>query len=280
MSDESRLRASHGAADSEPNRLAAPADVRALVRESLAAITPARLAVGRSGPAYRTATQLALREAHAVAVDAVRAECDPTRDWGEDFVRRWRIVVGRTEAMSKDEYLLRPDLGRRLSADTRAMIAAECPPRADLQVAVGDGLSASAAVVQTPWLLPRLTELASESGLVVGRPVFVRFARVGILNDLGDLLDPAVVVLLIGERPGMATAESLSAYCAYRPRSGDNDSRRNLISNIHARGVGVEEAARRILALVKKMLALRTSGVAVKEDGLMSRDAAAIEGKE
>jgi ethanolamine ammonia-lyase small subunit len=78
----------------------------------------------------------------------------------------------------------------------------------------------------------------------------------------------------------MATAESLSAYCAYRPRSGDDDSRRNLISNIHARGVGVEEAARRILALVKKMLALRTSGVAVKEDGLMSQDAAAIEGKE
>jgi ethanolamine ammonia-lyase small subunit len=280
MSDDSPLRASHGTADSEPNLLATPADVRALVRESLAAITPARLAVGRSGPAYRTATQLALREAHAAAVDAVRAECDPTRDWGEEFVRRWRIVAGRTEAMSKDEYLLRPDLGRRLSADTRATITAECPPRADLQVAVGDGLSASAAVVQTPRLLPRLTELASESGLVVGRPVFVRFARVGILNDLGDLLDPAVVVLLIGERPGMATAESLSAYCAYRPRSGDNDSRRNLISNIHARGVGVEEAARRILALVKKMLALRTSGVAVKEDGLMSRDAAAIEGKE
>jgi ethanolamine ammonia-lyase small subunit len=94
----------------------------------------------------------------------------------------------------------------------------------------------------------------------------VRYCRVGVLNDVGELLNPEVVVLLIGERPGLATAESLSAYMAYRPRSGHTDAQRNLISNIHARGVGHEEAAARVLALAEMMRRLQGSGVAVKED--------------
>jgi ethanolamine ammonia-lyase small subunit len=99
----------------------------------------------------------------------------------------------------------------------------------------------------------------------------VRYCRVGLLNDVGELLDPAVVVLLIGERPGLATAESLSTYLAYRPRPGDSDARRNLISNIHARGVSHPAAADRILALAEKMRSLQTSGVAVKEDAVPSQ---------
>ena len=99
----------------------------------------------------------------------------------------------------------------------------------------------------------------------MGRVVFVRHCRVGILNDVGDLLGPEIVVLLIGERPGLMTAESLSAYLAYRPRAGDTDERRNLISNIHARGVGVAEAAPRILALAARMREARAGGIAVKE---------------
>src|SRR5262249_39951973 len=89
---------------------------------------------------------------------------------------------------------------------------------------------------------------------------------VGVLNDIGDLLDPAVVVLLIGERPGLATAESLSAYMAYRPRTGHTDAQRNLISNIHVRGVPCEAAAPRILNLAAQMIRLKASGVAVKEE--------------
>jgi len=88
---------------------------------------------------------------------------------------------------------------------------------------------------------------------------------VGILNEIGHLLEPDVVVLLIGERPGLGTAESLSAYMAYRPNHGDTDASRNLISNIHSRGVGIEEAATRILALVESMLAGKMSGTAIKE---------------
>ena len=88
-----------------------------------------------------------------------------------------------------------------------------------------------------PALLPLLAAEADHRGWRFGRPFFIRHGRVGVLNDIGEMLDPAVVVLLIGERPGLATAESLSAYMAYRPRAGHDDARRNLISNIHARGV-------------------------------------------
>jgi len=94
----------------------------------------------------------------------------------------------------------------------------------------------------------------------------VRHCRVGVLNEVGELLDPAVAVLLLGERPGLATAESLSAYLAYRPRPGHTDAQRNLISNIHARGVSAGEAARRIVALAEKMRLMQASGVAVKEE--------------
>ena len=113
--------------------------------------------------------------------------------------------------------------------------------------------------------MPRLQVEAARRGWRFGRPFFIRHCRVGVLNDIGELLDPAVVVLLIGERPGLATAESLSAYMAYRPRPGDDDSRRNLISNIHARGVSPDVAARRIALLAEQMIRLQTSGVASRK---------------
>src|SRR5207253_11408967 len=100
-----------------------------------------------------------------------------------------------------------------------------------------------------------------------GQPFVIRHGRVGVLNDIGAVLDPAVAVLLIGERPGLATPESLSAYMAYRPRPGHDDSRRNLISNIHARGIPPDQAAVRIVRLAQQMIRLGISGVAVKEQG-------------
>jgi ethanolamine ammonia-lyase small subunit len=132
-------------------------------------------------------------------------------------------------------------------------------------VLIGDGLSATAVAAQAPALLDRLRDAAQARGWSFGRPFLVRYCRVGVLNDVGDLLAPAVVVLLIGERPGLATAESLSAYLAFRPRGGHTDADRNLISNIHARGVSVEEAARRIVALAEQFRALGRSGVGVTE---------------
>jgi ethanolamine ammonia-lyase small subunit len=133
-------------------------------------------------------------------------------------------------------------------------------------VAIADGLSAAAVRVQVPVLLPLLAEEARQRSWRFGQPFFIRHGRVGVLNDIGEVLQPTVVVLLIGERPGLATAESLSAYMAYRPRAGHDDARRNLISNIHARGIPHHHAAARIAELAARMIEVQTSGIAIKEE--------------
>jgi len=243
------------------NALSLPADLAELAREH----TPARVLVGRAGPAYRTATSLKLREDHAAARDAVRAEVELGRDFGAESIAAFGLFEVRTRATSKGEYLLRPDLGRQLDEAARERLRSECPAGVDLQVVIGDGLSATAVATQAPGLLAGLRTAANSRGWSFGRSFLVRYCRVGVMNDVGELLNPAVVVLLIGERPGLATAESLSAYLAFRPRAGHTDADRNLISNVHARGVGIEEATRRVVALAEQFRAQSRSGVSVKE---------------
>jgi ethanolamine ammonia-lyase small subunit len=227
--------------------------------------TPARILTGRAGGSYRTATLLELRADHAAARDAVTAEFDLTRDLGQTLVDHWRLFEVVTDARTKEEFLLRPDLGRTLGEQASAEIRRRCPAGRTVQVVVGDGLSALAIAAQVPPLLPLLHAEVLARGWSWGQPFFIRHCRVGVLNDLGELLDPSVVILLIGERPGLTTAVSLSAYMAFRPRRGHDDSLRNLISNIHERGVPPEQAATCIVALGELMLHRQTSGVAVKE---------------
>jgi ethanolamine ammonia-lyase small subunit len=129
-------------------------------------------------------------------------------------------------------------------------------------------------VAQVPELLPLLERGARGRAWRFGHPFFIRNCRVGILNDLGEILQPNVVVLLIGERPGLATAESLSAYMAFRPAAGQTDVNRNLISNIHVRGTPPAEAAERVLRLAARMMRDQMSGVALKEEPPESRDPA------
>lgn len=228
--------------------------------------TPARLMEGRAGISYRTATELRLREDHAAARDAVRTELDLSGDFGQEFIERWGIFEVSTQARSKDEYLLRPDLGRGLDPSARDAIAGRCPSGCDLQIAIGDGLSVKAVSVQVPGLLPLLMQGAEVRGWRTGRVFAIRHCRVGVMNEIGELLMPQALVLLVGERPGLATAESLSAYLAYRPRTGHTDADRNLVSNIHGSGVPVAQASARILKLVDAMLRERTSGVHLKEE--------------
>src|SRR5271155_5385251 len=199
------------------DRLAANSDWPELVRK-IRARTPARILVGRAGPAYRTETQLQLREDHAAARDAARAE-----------------------------------------------ISRRCIAERDVQIAIGDGLSVPAIGAQVPRLLPLLMEGADARGWSVGQAFIIHHCRVGIVNEIGELLKPRIVLLLIGERPGLATAESLSAYMAYQPDRTHSDANRNLISNIHGRGLSAEEAAARILNLCVQMMRLRASGVTLKE---------------
>lgn len=247
------------------DRLAQPYDLPEIVKK-VRAQTPARLLAGRSGAAYRTNTQLELREAHAAARDAVRAELSLFTEAGGDFVRKWNLFEVCSRAGSKDEYLVRPDLGRRLNDASRAEVIRRCTAGQDLQVVIGDGLSVTAVAMQVPCLLPLLCEGAKTRGWSMG-PIFViRHCRVGILNEIGELLEPKVAVLLIGERPGLATAESLSAYMAYRPKASDTDAKRNLISNIHGRGVSTEQAVQRILDLAAAMMNTHKSGCELREE--------------
>lgn len=234
--------------------------------DRIRARTPARVLVDRAGAGYRTPTQLELRAAHAAARDAVRAELNPERDLGTEFVKQWQLFEITTKARSKDEYLLRPDLGRSFTEAAAQQIKATCPPSPDLQIVIGDGLSVTAVAAQVPTLLPLIAAQAQQRGWQLGRTFVVRYCRVGIMNEVGELLRPEVVLLLIGDRPGLATAVSLSAYMAFRPGNGDNDARRNLISNIHARGIPVEDAASRIVNLAAQMRAQQLSGVHVKEN--------------
>jgi ethanolamine ammonia-lyase small subunit len=242
-----------------------PEDLTAQIK-AVRARTPARIFVGRTGPAYDTHTQLTLRADHAAARDAVWAEIDLQRDLGSDFVQRFGLFEVSTRATNKEEYLLRPDLGRLFDERSCEVLRQRSPSGADLHAFIGDGLSAAAVAAQVPALLPLLVERAGAEGWTVGQPFFVRHCRVGVLNHVGEMLKPMVAVLLIGERPGLATAESLSAYMAFRPQRGDTDARRNLISNIHARGVSIDDAARRIFALAKLMREAGSSGVDVKEE--------------
>src|ERR1700693_5980351 len=252
--------------DDKLARLDSPeADLSEIVKK-VRARTPARLLAGRSGPAYRTNTQLELREAHATARDAVRAELDLFTNLGDNFVRKWNLFEVCSQAATKDEYLLRPDLGRHLNEASRAELTKRCTTGHDLQIVIGDGLSVTAVALQVPRLLPLLCEEAKTRGWSLGEIFVIRHCRVGLLNEIGELLRPKVAVLLIGERPGLATAESLSAYMACQPKASDSDANRNLISNIHARGVSTEQAAQRILNLAAAMIQTQKSGCQLRED--------------
>jgi ethanolamine ammonia-lyase small subunit len=222
--------------------------------------TPARVLAGRTGAAYRTGTQLDLREAHAAARDAVRAELDLHQQFSPEFLKQWRLFEVSTQASSKEEYLQHPSRGRAFRDASRTELLERCPRAADLQIVIGDGLSVSAVVAQVPALVPVLAAGAEGRGWTLGQTFIIRYCRVGILNQIGELLTPTVAVLLIGERPGLATAESLSAYMAYRPQPGHTDTNRNLISNIHARGISPEDAAARILDLAARMMEAGFSG--------------------
>jgi ethanolamine ammonia-lyase small subunit len=239
-------------------------DMAELARK-IRARTPARLLVGRAGAAYRTGTQMQLRQAHALARDAVGVELNLERDLGAELVKRWGLFEVCSAAKSKQEYLLLPHLGRTFDELSRSELSRRCPANIDLQIAIGDGLSVAAVSAQVPLLLPVLYNEAKSRGWTVGQVFVVRHCRVGILNPIGELLAPAVAVLLIGERPGLATAESLSAYMAYRPHRQHTDADRNLISNIHARGVGAAVAAIRIADVAAQMMNSKYSGTQLRE---------------
>jgi ethanolamine ammonia-lyase small subunit len=228
--------------------------------QALVAATTARIGVGRAGPRYRTASQLLFQADHAVTQDALYRDVNP------QLLQELGLFTVQTKVTGgKQEYLLRPDLGRMLSDEARRVIAERCVKNPDVQLVVGDGLSAAAVEANLRQMLPVIQQGVQAAGLKLGTPFFVQHARVGIMNDVGDLLQPEVVILLIGERPGLGRADSLSAYMAYRPKTGDTDGDRDVICNIfEAGGTNPLEAGAFVVQLAQKMRRHQASGVKLK----------------
>jgi ethanolamine ammonia-lyase small subunit len=227
---------------------------------ALASSTSARIGVGRAGPRPRTRSLLLFQADHAITRDALSKEVDPRllEEFGL-FAVESRVEGGL------EEYLLRPDLGRRLSETAARTIAERCVKRPTLQICVGDGLSARAIEANLGKIFPVLRAGAASAGLRMGTPFFIRRARVGLMNDIGEILEPEVLILLIGERPGLGRAESMSAYMAYRPRAGHSDADRDVVCNIFdGGGTNPLEAGAYVLRLAQRMIERRASGVKLR----------------
>lgn len=238
---------------------------RADARLAAGAVTPARVFLDGPGTSYSTADLLRLRGDHAAARDAVSAELTIDDPAVSRLVDGAGLFAVSTRATSSGEYLTNPGLGRSLDDDARDEITRRCPPAPDLQILLGDGLSPRAVARYGAEVFELLQQAGLAAGWSVGRPFLVSRCRVGVLNDVGDLLQPSVVVLLIGERPGLQTAESMSAYMAFQPTPGDTDAERNLVCNIHERGTSPAVAVKRIMDLATQMRDTSTSGVSLKE---------------
>jgi ethanolamine ammonia-lyase small subunit len=222
--------------------------------------TTARIGVGRAGPRPITGQLLAFQADLAVTKDALTRVVDPglLNELGLFSVRT--RVEGGTE-----EYLRRPDLGRRLSEAGMAEIAGRCMKNPDVQLCVGDGLSARAIEANLRRIFPVIKAGCATAGLSFGTPFFIERCRVGVMNDIGDVLAPRVLILLIGERPGLGRADAMSAYMGYQPHSGLSDADRDVVCNIYdGGGVNPLEAGAYVLRLAQRMMQAGASGVKLK----------------
>jgi ethanolamine ammonia-lyase small subunit len=223
--------------------------------------TPARVALGRAGTALPTAAHLAFQADHAAARDAVHASLDIPRLLADLAAAGLAARVARSACPDRRTYLLRPDLGRRLDDAGRAALAAEPVPE-KLAFIVCDGLSALAVQRHAAPLLALLVP-ALEPGAAI---VVAAQGRVALGDDIGEALGASAALVLIGERPGLSTPDSLGAYLTWQPRPGRSDAERNCLSNIRAEGLPVPAAARKLQWLAAEMRRLRLSGVALKDE--------------
>ena len=238
-----------------PARVYVPAHVPAPHARDAAKHTTALLGIGHVGTRYATDVVLQFQAELAVAHEAVATELDD--DWAEKL----GLVPARSRVGSHREFLLRPDLGRRLDDASRARLAERCVRNPDVQIIVADGLSAVACRDTGLALCEALTRACQARGLTVGTPVGAKFARVWLEDEIGELVGAKVAAILLGERPGLGTGDGLSAYLVHAPAVGKTDGDRNMMSNIHPRGTPVEVAAPRLAALAAAMIAQGTSGV-------------------
>jgi ethanolamine ammonia-lyase small subunit len=239
-------------------RVKNPKDLQAL--RAMIASTTARIGVGRAGPRYNTASLLLFQGDHAVTQDALY------RDVDQKLLNDCTLFTVQTKITGgKQEYLLRPDLGRLLNDDAKRIINEKCQKNVNIQLCVGDGLSAAAIEANLRQIFPVVRQGVQNAGLTFGTPFFIKYARVGVMNDVGELIKPDVVILLIGERPGLGRAESMSAYMGYKPKYGDTDADRDVVCNIFEYGgTNPLEAGAFVVQLAQKMRKSQASGVKLK----------------
>ena len=217
--------------------------------------TPARLGAGRAGPRYKTLTMLRFRADHAAAQDAVWSELEA------DFAKEHDLLPTKTKCNDKEEYLTRPDLGRCFDEHNAKAIKGviDTPPR--VQIVVGDGLSSAAIAANAMDCLAAMKDGLKARGIQTGKDIFVKFCRVGAGDAVGDITGCELVCVLVGERPGLVTDKSMSAYITYKPHTGVSESSRTVVSNIHAQGTPAAEAGAYIAELIDTILKKKVSGV-------------------
>ena len=224
----------------------------------LKAKTPARIGLGRSGARYKTATMLRVRADHAAAQDSVFSMVD------EEYVKRNHFIPVQTLCKDKDEYLTRPDKGRRFDEENQAIIQKTLGHNPRVALVVGDGLSSAAIEANAEDCIEAAKAGLKTYGIDTPDILFIKFCRVGASDHIGDLTGAEVVCMLVGERPGLVTAESMSAYITYKPYIGIPESKRTVISNIHRQGTTAVEAGAHIAELIKTMLEKKASGIDLK----------------
>ena len=217
--------------------------------------TPARLGSGRAGCRYKTLTMLRFRADHAAAQDAVFSQVS------EDFAEKNGLIPVQTQCKSKDEYLTRPDHGRCFDEENQRIIRQAISGKPRVQVVVGDGLSSAAIQTNAMDCLAALTDGLKARGIELGKSLFVRYCRVGAGDAVGDVTECELVCVLVGERPGLVTDKSMSAYITYKPHTGVSESARTVVSNIHAQGTPAVEAGAYIAELIETILRKKVSGV-------------------
>ena len=217
--------------------------------------TPARLGSGRAGPRYKTLTMLRFRADHAAAQDAVWSELEA------DFAKQHDLLPTKTKCNDKEEYLTRPDLGRCFDEHNAKAIKGviDTPPR--VQIVVGDGLSSAAIAANAMDCLAAMKDGLKARGIQTGKDIFVKYCRVGAGDAVGDITGCELVCVLVGERPGLVTDKSMSAYITYKPHTGISESSRTVVSNIHAQGTPAVEAGAYIAELIDTILKKKVSGV-------------------
>ena len=235
-----------------------PSDPEGL--RNLMAATTARLGVGRAGPRPKTRSALLFQADHGVTQDAIHGVVS------QEVRDAFNLFTVTTRVEDRHEYLLRPDLGRLLSDEGRAMVAEKCVKSPDVQLCVGDGLSAAAIDNNLRDIYPVLEQGLKAAGLTLGTPFFVENARVGVMNDINAIVHAKAIVLLIGERPGLGIADAMSAYMGFDPQPGKTDADRDLICMITTHGgTNPLEAGAFVVEFVKRMLKYSASGVKLRE---------------